>query len=219
MAEKQDSLNEVMVKGWRGKGLDFRVALLVEAAEAMESTSWKWWKKGGLDIENIIVESVDMMHFALSICMQDGYDGWGWLDTEITNKFNKEVIIPDDKFDIEVQTVIKSIARESFADSFASWGPHDLVLRVVELMKILGLSRDDMYRFYMAKSVLNEFRQDHGYKDGTYPKMWFGKEDNVYMLKEAREIDVSDDFPELLYSRLDEVLREVKHGKENNTKK
>jgi dimeric dUTPase (all-alpha-NTP-PPase superfamily) len=217
MAEKQDSLNEVMVKGWRSKGLGFRVALWIEAAEAMESTSWKWWKSGGLDTENIIVESVDMMHFALSICLQEGYEGWNWLDVEITDRFNKEIIIPDDKFDIEVQTIIESIARESFADSLASWGPHDLILRIVDLMRTLGLDRDDMLRFYMAKSVLNEFRQDNGYKDGTYPKVWFGEEDNVCMLKEARAIEVSDDFPELLYSRLGDVLREVKHGKENHT--
>ena len=31
------------------------------------------------------------------------------------------------------------------------------------------------------KNVLNKFRQDNGYKEGTYRKIWNGKEDNVVL--------------------------------------
>lgn len=30
--------------------------------------------------------------------------------------------------------------------------------------------------------MLNQFRQDHGYKEGTYKKVWGGKEDNTSVM-------------------------------------
>jgi len=44
-----------------------------------------------------------------------------------------------------------------------------------------------IYRLYMGKNILNEFRQDHGYKEGIYIKHWryadTKKEDNVIMFE------------------------------------
>jgi hypothetical protein len=151
------------------------------------------------------------------VCLQEGYDGWYWLDSEIEERFNENVIIPDDKLAEEIQVRIESIVRESFADTMASWGVHDLILRVVDLMKAVGMTRDDMFKFYLAKSVLNEFRQNNGYKDGTYPKQWFGKEDNVFMLDEARSIKVSEQFQDELHESLVKALAEVK-GSQNGEK-
>ncbi|TNF45193.1 MAG: dUTPase, partial [Epsilonproteobacteria bacterium] len=53
------------------------------------------------------------------------------------------------------------------------------------------------------KNILNQFRQDHGYKEGTYIKIWNGEEDNVTMQRvlEANE-DVS---PDELYQALEEA--------------
>ena len=48
-------------------------------------------------------------------------------------------------------------------------------------MRKLGLGFDELYSLYIGKNILNIFRQDHGYKDGTYIKVWNGKEDNVVM--------------------------------------
>jgi len=33
----------------------------------------------------------------------------------------------------------------------------------------------------VCKNVLNTFRQNHGYKEGRYNKMWAGKEDNLHL--------------------------------------
>jgi hypothetical protein len=44
-----------------------------------------------------------------------------------------------------------------------------------------GLNLDSLYQLYIGKNILNQFRQDHGYKDGSYVKVWNGKEDNVVM--------------------------------------
>jgi hypothetical protein len=44
-----------------------------------------------------------------------------------------------------------------------------------------GLNLEKLYRLYVGKNILNQFRQDHGYKDGSYIKVWDGDEDNVVM--------------------------------------
>ena len=49
------------------------------------------------------------------------------------------------------------------------------------VMKIENFSIDDIYSLYIGKNCLNQFRQDNGYKDGTYIKIWDGEEDNIFM--------------------------------------
>ena len=38
-------------------------------------------------------------------------------------------------------------------------------------------------KLYIGKNCLNQFRQDNGYKEGHYIKVWNGKEDNVVMVE------------------------------------
>jgi len=49
------------------------------------------------------------------------------------------------------------------------------------LVQMSGLNITTLYRLYVGKNVLNQFRQEHGYKEGNYIKIWNGKEDNVVM--------------------------------------
>ena len=39
----------------------------------------------------------------------------------------------------------------------------------------------ELSREYLGKNALNKFRQDNGYKEGTYIKIWSGEEDNVHL--------------------------------------
>jgi hypothetical protein len=48
---------------------------------------------------------------------------------------------------------------------------------------------DDLYRSYVAKNVLNMFRQDHGYKRGDYIKVWDGQEDNEVLAELITSLD------------------------------
>jgi hypothetical protein len=59
---------------------------------------------------------------------------------------------------------------------------------------------DELYRLYVGKNILNRFRQDHGYKEGTYIKIWQGEEDNVVM---QRILEKSENIaPQELYALL-----------------
>jgi len=70
----------------------------------------------------------------------------------------------------------------------------------------------DLINIYNAKSVLNYFRQDHGYKDNTYSKEWKfrGKklEDNYILMIILSELDTFD--KEVLYERLETYYKDAK---------
>jgi hypothetical protein len=52
--------------------------------------------------------------------------------------------------------------------------------------------------------VLNFFRQDHGYQDGTYKKMWNGREDNEVLVEVMATLDAeSPAFKDSLYGLLE----------------
>jgi hypothetical protein len=68
-----------------------------------------------------------------------------------------------------------------------------------------GLNLEALYKLYIGKNILNQFRQDHGYKDGSYIKIWNGQEDNVIMQNILEE--QSSITPKELYIRLKEAYR------------
>jgi hypothetical protein len=70
-----------------------------------------------------------------------------------------------------------------------------------------GLNLDKLYTLYVGKNILNQFRQDHGYKEGTYIKIWNGEEDNVTMQSVlAKNEKVTHD---ALYKALEEAYQKV----------
>ena len=60
----------------------------------------------------------------------------------------------------------------------------------------------NIVHLYFGKNVLNAFRQNNGYKEGTYIKIWNGEEDNVVMMRLLGEIEVNY---ENLYTALEKI--------------
>ena len=54
--------------------LQFELAMRQESSEAIDSLSWKWWKKMDDDWDNIKIELVDILHFWVSMCLVAGLD-------------------------------------------------------------------------------------------------------------------------------------------------
>ena len=51
--------------------------------------------------------------------------------------------------------------------------------------------------------MLNFFRQDHGYKEGSYRKRWAGREDNEHLMELLQQVDTGDaDAERTLYGAL-----------------
>lgn len=48
---------------------------------------------------------------------------------------------------------------------------------------IFNSNMESIWSLYVIKNTLNGFRKDHGYAEGTYNKMWNGKEDNIVAME------------------------------------
>lgn len=194
MLAMQDELNNMTNgKDWRsgttalGKVIDWRRCIYMEAAELIDSYPWKHWKSVDAitDIENVRVELVDIWHFLLSLALEH-------FDLEISaGLFNKALNENRDAKPVNHHlSIIEQVAvHEKMMATALEKGDvsAEYLSRLAETFfkacQVAKLGFDQLYQIYMAKNVLNKFRQDHGYKEGIYIKEWNGKEDNVVMFE------------------------------------
>ena len=190
MLELQDAMNNRINAQWRTAGNEWYRAIWIECAEMLDHYGWKWWKHQEPDMEQVILEIVDIWHFVLSDLLESNAG-----PDEIA-----EALVNDFQHDFEKQDIrlaIEALARRTLDKKSAD------VTAFIELMGAAGLALDDLYRGYIGKNVLNFFRQDHGYKQGTYQKLWGGKEDNEFLVEAAGQLDTdSPTFQQDLYDEL-----------------
>lgn len=189
MARMQDAHNIQVHPDWRSQGYHYYRAIWVECAELLDHFGWKWWKHQSPDLAQVKLELVDIWHFGLSILIRSGE-----LNDSLVDHF---AIAPPqhdaEAFRIAVEKLaagtleVRGFKTADFADA----------------MRALPMDFDELYRLYVGKNVLNHFRQDHGYKSGSYRKVWQGREDNEHLIELMGSLDVSDAAaPEVLYQRL-----------------
>ena len=60
-----------------------------------------------------------------------------------------------------------------------------------------------LFGVWEAMKLLNRFRQDNGYADGSYRKLWNGREDNEHLMDIVATLPASTpDYPDVLYAAL-----------------
>jgi len=175
MLELQDSMNSKVNADWRNAGNEWYRAIWMEASEMLEHYGWKWWKKQEPEIMQVKLEVVDIVHFALSIRLQQNKV----LDEAA------EVIAQDFENSMQAEDIKKTIECLALV-TLTDQGAHFSF--IAGIMKYLDMSFDELYEIYVGKNVLNMFRQDNGYKDGTYKKVWNGREDNEYLADIMKEL-------------------------------
>lgn len=168
----QDKLNQKINPDWLHAGYPWHQAIMVEAVEALEHYGWKWWKKQTSDLPQARIELTDIWHFALS----KELERWGGNYAMASNVMHS--VHAELPFGMEgVSTADKLGALIAAAGGTGRYNANAFV----SLMQDFELSWDELYTTYIAKNVLNMFRQDHGYKEGSYVKMWDSMEDNVVL--------------------------------------
>ncbi len=178
MLQLQDSMNSKVNTDWRNAGNEWYRAIWMEASEMLEHYGWKWWKQQQPDLMQVKLEVVDIVHFALSIRLEQGLV----LDVtaaRIADDFSRPQATED------LRTSIELLARETLIDR----GAHFSV--IAGIMQHLDMPFDELYRIYVGKNVLNMFRQDNGYKQGSYIKLWDGREDNEHLADIIASLDSS----------------------------
>lgn len=191
MLELQDGMNTKVTANWRAQGYEWYRAIWVECAELMDHYGWKWWKKQSPDTEQVALELIDIWHFGLSILLQSGRT-----QDELVARVQQELVIATDEQDFRLD--LEQFATATLADKQFHIG------LFARLMAGVNMSFDQLYRGYVGKNVLNFFRQDHGYKDGSYRKHWHdGREDNEHLVEAVQLLDASKpEFKDELYQAL-----------------
>jgi len=216
MLNLQQELNDATNgEGWEkgvtknGKLIDWKRCSYLECAELIESYPWKHWKNidAQPDYANIKIEAVDIWHFIMSQALEDyKMKNLGNIET-LAKNIHKLPNIETFYADITTTTtsyyeqieVAESLMKTLFCDE----STEKLMEAFVDVAVQSGLNVDALYKLYVGKNILNKFRQDHGYKDGTYIKIWNGEEDNVTM---QRVLEVDENVtPEGLYETLEKA--------------
>ena len=196
MLALQDKLNTRVDADWRQRGNRWTRAIVMEGAEALEHYGWKWWKQQTPDMPQVHLELVDIWHFILSYAIEHFESPADYIANSI--------VVTNDK--LEFLTGLD--VRMNFEKLIAGAAMGEITFSVfVALMHQTGLSWDKLYEIYVAKNVLNMFRQDHGYKQGIYIKNWDGKEDNEVLagLIEIAAYDEGVPDVALLYAQLETI--------------
>ena len=180
MAEMQDDHNRLVHPRWRHQGHDYYRAVWVECAELLDHFGWKWWKRQQADLEQVKLEIIDIWHFGLSELLRADQ-----LDERLAARL-ADVLASADAVDFRASVedlALKSLATRQF----------DLAA-FVTVMRALPMTFDELYRGYVAKNILNAFRQEHGYQDGSYRKRWHdGREDNEHLVEIVASLDADAD--------------------------
>ena len=189
------------------KKIDWRRCIYLEAAELIDSYPWKHWKNinASPDYANIKIEIVDIWHFIMSEALRI----YKINDLGDINKLSEKAVnlpayqqFSDDhhQADLDIYAEMEKV-EEMVAVLFAKADIHQLIDAFFDMSASLNLKLSELYQLYIGKNILNQFRQDHGYKEGSYIKEWHGVEDNVVMQKLLN--DKSDITPDELYQGLE----------------
>jgi hypothetical protein len=190
MLELQDAMNRKVNPDWRDAGYPWYRAIWTECAEMLEHYGWKWWKHQKPDMRQVHLEIIDIWHFALSdlILHSDS------LETAASRALEGLSQQPPE---MDFRESIEQLAMSTIQTQSADIG------RFATLMRAADLGFDELFKTYVGKNVLNFFRQDHGYKDGSYHKIWQGREDNEHLADILASLDAdSAGFSDEVYRRL-----------------
>ena len=191
MLTMQDRMNTRVHPQWIDQHFEWYRAIWIECGELMDHVGYKWWKQQSPDWEQVQLEVVDIWHFGLSALFEP--------DTVIADLAARVEL---ELYHAEPETDDVRVATESLA-SYSLQHKSFSVPLFLQLMLASGLDFDSLYRQYVGKNVLNFFRQDYGYKDGSYIKVWQGREDNEHLSELLQNLNgEAPSFPDDVYAGL-----------------
>lgn len=171
LCKMQDELNTYIHPDWKWQGFDWETAVNDECLEILGHLGWKWWKdnyKQGITEANkpqIKLELIDLLHFVVSSRLENSPEPeYGFLDIVINTAFEPA--------HYGFYESVKILQQDALHYGITG----DTVIFLSRLMHLLDMDAQEILETYTQKYVLNKFRQDHGYKDGSYVKEWeFGR--------------------------------------------
>lgn len=202
MLDLQQKMNAKVNPDWINAGYGFMRAAMVESVEAIEHHGWKWWKAQEKDLPQLQMECVDIWHFALSHILIE-YQGdvtasAKSIAQQLTASVN-ELTFDGTDYEFTQQTLLDNLELMTGLAAAKRFNV-SLFMTIIEQCE---MSTDTLFEQYVGKNILNFFRQDYGYKTGTYIKEWNGREDNEHLVEVLAELDSTlDNYADAVYEQL-----------------
>ncbi len=192
MLGMQDAMNRKVHAQWVDQNFEWYRAIWIECGELIDHYGYKWWKKQHSDMDQVELEVIDIWHFGMS-CLFSKADSIDAIAELILSELDGYSYQGQSVRDATEALASDTLLRKSFS-----------VRLFWDLLHAVELDFDSLYRQYVGKNVLNFFRQDNGYKDGSYIKLWQGREDNEHLVEILLELDPqASNFGDKVYQALD----------------
>lgn len=189
----QNQMNCTVDQNWVELNRNWLLAAAMEAAEAIGHHGWKWWKKQTPDTEQLQMELIDIWHFALSTLIEENPNDIDGISISVEHiitghrtgaiGFNNSIYHLDDMSILRKLQLLMAMCSDNMFH----------IPLFMSICEEAGLSQESLYKQYIGKNILNIFRQQNGYKDGSYIKIWDGEEDNIHLVKIIDTLDVNDE--------------------------
>lgn len=186
--EKQNELNNIIDSNWienRDEDAFFN-AFMVEAGELLDHVGYKWWKKQEPNIPQARMEVVDLWFFYLSDIIKNGCQDLKIYEDSFTDEHFNSPRWDDDVEHYMIESIVSTTGY--MVKNYSILGTFQIL---VDLTNQVGMSLDALYDMYIGKLMLNIFRQENGYKTGTYIKNWGlgdqSVEDNEVLMEILKE--------------------------------
>ncbi len=174
-----------------GDKISWTRCIVMEAFELASFTKWRHWEdiEGTIDWHNIQIEIIDILHFVLSYLLQhvnidDIIDDVVILSNYDISNFPDVTSIRDESENLIYYTLM--VQNNDDIDSKNA--AHIILSKFFLLAQFAAIAFEDLYKIYVAKNRLNLFKQNNGYKEGTYSKIWGDKKDSEVMFEMLKDI-------------------------------
>lgn len=206
--EMQDQLNKSTAgENWtsgvadNGRWIDWDLCIFMEFVELLDSCSWKHWKDVNKphDVENVKMELVDILHFITSKAILEKKTDV--LMEELSPPYLK---LPDDGTEVAqmIPILMAGIASEL----------KEVLFYFKVVLTLFKFDLEEIYDLYLGKNILNTFRQQNGYANAEYIKIWDGEEDNAYLAKVMEDETDVEVIKQLLTLKYAEVVASDDRG-------
>ena len=204
MLSLQQSMNNRVDPNWKTARYPYLRAVVIEGAEAIEHHGWKWWKKQELDLAQLQMELIDIWHFILSELLIRSGESESKARESLQAALFTISATRELQFDGEIYRLAELSLLEKLELLIGLSAARRIEIPVfASIMTDCQLSWTELFLQYVGKNVLNFFRQDNGYKEGTYRKVWSGREDNEVLIEIIQSLDAcQSDFKDEIYASL-----------------
>lgn len=158
----QEMLNNIISDSWREK--DWSLSVVVDAAEAMEQTDWKWWKEGKVDEAALQIKLIDLMHSIISYGLSNVFFNGDYINN-MNLMLQEEWELANNELNqnrhVQLGTTKKLKEIIAIATNSKSEEHNKLNHMLYWLFSVFvehDINVDEIIRLYMVKNAMNEYR-------------------------------------------------------------